>query len=275
MGGCQDFSGGVVIHANAGCAGLVVSMLLQKRIGYKSLSGEKVQYHNLTLTMIGASFIWAGWYSFNGGSALGANAQAALALFDTHVAACTGSLVWLFLDYLEDGKYHMTSIINGAFAGLAAITAGSGYTLEYLAMITGLASGLTSYFGGNWLKKKRDVDDVLDVFALQGIPGIVGGTLVGVFADSARGGTHDGLIFAKKGRMWQSIQFLGVQILAVVVGCLWSFVFTWITMKIIGMCVTIDIDAATDHIGLDTQQIGEKSYQFIETADENKLNYAL
>ena len=125
----------MVIHLTAGVSGLVVSLLLQKRIQHDKLNtGQHTAHHNLPLTIIGASFIWAGWYSFNGVSALKADYQAALALLDTHVSACTGALVWLALDYISDGHYHITSLINGAFAGLSAITPGSGYTPEYLAL---------------------------------------------------------------------------------------------------------------------------------------------
>jgi Amt family ammonium transporter len=186
--GVMDFAGGMTIHSSTGIAAIVVCLVLHKRKKHSHVS-----HHNIPLSAFGGMLVWAGWYSFNGnldmygydcvtsriigsplpilltgGSANKANGQAVLALLNTHISACAGAAVWTFLAFRRDGKWHITEIIGGAFAGLAGVTPGSGFMPPFSAIIIGTIAGLASFYTVPFVKQTLQIDDVLDVFALQG-----------------------------------------------------------------------------------------------------------
>ena len=161
--GILDFAGGLTVHASAGVGALVISLYLDKRKQTKAVTEAKGS--NLTLTLIGTVIIWAAWYSFNGGSSLAANDQSAYALVNTHISACFSSLVWLVFSYASSKQFSMTDVLSGTLAGLAGITAGSGFVGPQSAALAGVVAGTCSYLCAKYMKR-RGVEDVLDVFSL-------------------------------------------------------------------------------------------------------------
>jgi Amt family ammonium transporter len=268
--GVRDFAGGIVIHATAGAAGFVVSLMLTRRKPNAHLG-----HHNLPLTILGGSLIWGGWYSFNGGSAVAAKAQTGTALMNTHISACFSAAVWTLVMFTtsKPHRWHLTEIINGALAGLAGITAGSGFVEPWAAAVIGTVVGFASCLSVRLLKGEFRLDDVLDVTSLQGVPGILGTILVGLFASprvSSGPGPNSvdgfvrwplGVLMASGGDETSAAwAFLGVQVLGVVVGVAWSAVCTFFIMVIIKQTVGADVDNRVEEIGLDLQQIGEQAY---------------
>ena len=176
--GVLDFAGGVVIHTTSGIAGLVVAFAIPRR---KKNIG--ISHHNLPLSILGGSIVWAGWYSFNSGSAYHANYQAAGAILNTHLSACCSAFCWVLLTYRKEKFWKMTALISGAFAGLASITAGSGFVSPWASCFIGVLSGSVSWYAVILIKDILNLDDVLDVVSLQGVPGAFGTILVAFFAD--------------------------------------------------------------------------------------------
>src|SRR6478672_6020659 len=177
--GVLDFAGGTVVHLNAGVAGLVAAYVLGKRHGYGT---DNFAPHDLSLAVIGTGLLWVGWIGFNGGSALGANARAAFAITATHLAASTGALTWMFLEWSTRGKPSVLGMITGAIAGLGAITPASGFVLPWHGVIIGLIAGAICFWACTSLKLRLGYDDSLDVFGVHGIGGATGTLLTGVFA---------------------------------------------------------------------------------------------
>lgn len=163
-----DFAGGITIHTSTGVAALAVSLVLQGRVKDTGDVGDHVQgRHNLPIAILGGALIWGGWYSFNGGSAYAANGQAALAVLNTHMSACSSACLWVVLTYWRDERWHLTEIMNGAFAGLAAVTPGSGFMSPGSALVVGVVGGASSYLWCSHVKPRLGIDDALDVCALQ------------------------------------------------------------------------------------------------------------
>jgi Amt family ammonium transporter len=183
--GVLDFAGGTVVHINAGVAGLVCALVLGRRRGYGT---ENMAPHNLVLTMIGASLLWVGWFGFNAGSAVGANALAAVAMLNTQVATAAAGLTWMFIEWFERKKPGMLGLASGAVAGLVAITPAAGFVDPQGALIIGIAGGAAAYFGAVWLKRMLKYDDSLDVFGVHGIAGIVGAVLTGALVSATVAG---------------------------------------------------------------------------------------
>jgi len=269
--GVTDFAGGVTIHTVAGVAGLTVSLCLQKR---RNLEKLQMTYHNIPLLVIGGTIIWAGWYSFNGCSALAANATAGLALLNTHISASISGLTWVLLTFRKDRCFHVTDCFNGSFAGLAGITPGSGFVNAQGAFCIGILVGSASWSTCRLLKSNRIyVDDVLDVFSLQATPGIVGSLMVGFFrsdgaeyGDPGRDADPDkktlGLFYGGNGEL------LGAQVIAVFCAAALSFVNTYLLMQIIKRTVGIDVTWEEEEAGLDKTQIGEIGYDYVSTAND-------
>src|SRR5262245_46064980 len=163
-------------------AGLVAAYVLGKRHGYGS---DNFAPHDLSLAVIGMGLLWVGWLGFNGGSALGANARAAFAITATHLAASTGALTWMFLEWWTRGKPSVLGLITGAIAGLGAITPASGFVLPWHGVVIGLIAGAICFWACTWLKLRIGYDDSLDVFGVHGIGGATGTLLTGVFAVAA------------------------------------------------------------------------------------------
>src|SRR5215470_1953616 len=251
--GVLDFAGGTVVHLNAGVAGLVAAYVLGKRHGYRT---DNFAPHDLSLAVIGTGLLWVGWIGFNGGSALGANARAAFAITATHLAASTGALTWMFLEWSTRGKPSVLGMITGAIAGLGAITPASGFVLPYHGVIIGLIAGAICFWACTWLKLRIGYDDSLDVFGVHGIGGATGTLLTGVFAVAALSASPDAPqgspgLFEGNGR-----QVL-IQLYAVVAVLIWSGLLTYVLLKAINFLLPLRVSEQHEIEGLDLTQHGE------------------
>ncbi|AWL27828.1 ammonium transporter [Acinetobacter defluvii] len=244
--GALDFAGGTVVHINSGVAGLVTAYLLDKRIG---LGKESMAPHNLTLTVLGASLIWIGWFGFNGGSALGANGSAAYALVTTQVAAAAAALAWLLVEKLVRGKASVLGAASGAVAGLVVITPAAGFVTVGGALVMGLIGGVVCFWGISGLKRLLKADDSLDAFGLHGVGGIVGAILTAVFASEFIMG--DKVPTDMMHQLW-------VQVEGVLATIIYSAVMTFIILKIIDLVVGIRVGTDDERMGLDLSQHGER-----------------
>ena len=247
--GALDFAGGTVVHINAAMAGLVGAYMVGKRIGYGK---EAMAPHSLTLTMVGASLLWVGWFGFNAGSNLESNAGATLAFINTLVATAAAVLAWSLGEALHKGKASMLGAASGAVAGLVAITPACGSVGPMGAIVIGFASGLLCLWGVSGLKKMLGADDSLDVFGVHGVGGIVGALLVGVFAAPGLGGTG-GDDFNMMGQLF-------VQAEGVVITMVWSSVVAYIAYKIVDMIVGLRVSEEAEREGLDISEHGEAAY---------------
>ncbi|MDY6456641.1 ammonium transporter [Acinetobacter faecalis] len=244
--GALDFAGGTVVHINSGVAGLVAAYMLGKRMG---LGRESMAPHNLTLTVIGASLIWVGWFGFNGGSALGANGSAGYALVVTQVAAASAALSWLLVEKLVRGKASVLGGASGAVAGLVVITPAAGFVTVSGGLIMGLIGGVVCFWGITALKRVLKADDSLDAFGLHGVGGIVGALLTAVFASEFIMG--DTVPENMLTQLW--VQTEGV--LATIV---YSGVMTFIILKVIDLVIGIRVESDDERMGLDLSQHGER-----------------
>ncbi len=249
--GALDFAGGTVVHINAGVAGLVGAYMVGKRIGY---GRESLAPHNLTLTMVGASLLWVGWFGFNAGSNLEATAGAALAFINTLVATAAAVLAWSLGEALIKGKPSMLGAASGAVAGLVAITPACGSVGPMGAIVIGTLSGFICLWGVNGLKHMLGADDALDVFGVHGVGGIVGAILTGVFAAPGLGGTgaED---FSIASQVW-------IQTWSVIVTVVWSAVVAFIAYKVADLLVGLRAPEEEERQGLDTTAHGETAYRF-------------
>jgi len=244
--GVLDFAGGTVVHINSGVAALVACLVLGSRTGYGK---EAIIPHNLVLTVMGASFLWVGWFGFNAGSAVAADGLAGMAMAVTQIAAAAGALAWMLTEWIVHEKPSVLGIASGAVAGLVAITPASGYVDPMGALFIGLAAGIICFWAATWLKRKLGYDDSLDVFAVHGIGGIVGALLTGVFAVEAIGGTP-GLLEGNPGQVW--IQAYGIG--ATIVYCA---VVSFILLKVIDRVIGLRVKEEDERAGLDIQLHGE------------------
>jgi Amt family ammonium transporter len=256
--GALDFAGGTVVHINAGVAGLVGAIVLGKRIG---LGRESMPPHNLTMTMIGASMLWFGWFGFNAGSALEANGFAALAFMNTFLATACAVLGWTFAEWLLKGKPSMLGAASGAVAGLVAITPAAGNVGIPGAFVIGLAAGVVCLWGCTGLKKLIGADDSLDVFGVHGIGGILGALLTGVFNNQGLGGP--GLvtdwITASVGSKGVVEQFL-IQAKAVGLVVVWTAVVAFVAFYVVKLVVGLRVAEDHEREGLDITSHGERAY---------------
>lgn len=258
--GALDFAGGTVVHINAGVAGLVGAYLLGKRIGY---GREAFTPHSLTLTMVGASLLWFGWFGFNAGSALEANGAAALAFINTFLATACAVLSWTFGEWLLKGKPSMLGAASGAVAGLVAITPAAGNVGIPGAFVIGFAAGLVCLWGVTGLKKLLGADDALDVFGVHAVGGILGALLTGVFNSPDLGGPGFVVdwVTAKTGYTSILAQFL-VQAKAVGLSVVWSAVSALIAFKIADLLVGLRVSEEEEREGLDITSHGESAYRY-------------
>ncbi|GAB3189950.1 ammonium transporter [Hydrogenophaga aquatica] len=247
--GALDFAGGTVVHINAAMAGLVGAYMVGKRIGYGK---EAMAPHSLTLTMVGASLLWVGWFGFNAGSNLESNAGAALAFVNTLLATAAAVLAWSMGEALGKGKASMLGAASGAVAGLVAITPACGSVGPMGAIVIGLVAGFLCLWGVTGLKKMLGADDSLDVFGVHGVGGIVGALLTGVFAAPGLGGTgaEDFSIASQ----------LFVQAEGVVITIVWSAVVAFVAYKIVDMVVGLRVTEEAEREGLDISSHGETAY---------------
>ena len=251
--GVIDFAGGTVVHLNAGVAGLVAAYVLGARRGYGS---DNLAPYDLTLAVIGTGLLWVGWFGFNGGSALGANSRAAIAIVSTHLAASAGAFTWMALEWWTRGKPSVLGMISGAVAGLGTITPASGFVLPMQGVLIGIIAGAICFWACTWLKLKIGYDDSLDVFGVHGVGGFTGTLLAGVFAVGALSATPEtpgGISGLFEGNPQQVI----VQLYGIVVTLVWSGVVTFVILKVISVLVPLRVKQEDEVMGLDVSQHGE------------------
>ncbi len=251
--GTIDFAGGTVVHLNAGVAGLTAAYVLGARRGYGS---DNLAPHDLTLAVIGTGLLWVGWFGFNGGSALGANARAAMAIVSTHLAASAGAFTWMALEWWTRGKPSVLGMISGAVAGLGTITPASGFVLPMQGVLIGIIAGAICFWACTWLKLKIGYDDSLDVFGVHGIGGLTGTLLAGVFAVGALSATPE-LPGGVHGLLEGNPQQVVAQLYGVVVTLVWSGALTFVILKVIGAIVPLRVRHEDEVMGLDVSLHGE------------------
>ncbi len=246
--GALDFAGGTVVHVNAGIAALIAAIMVGKRLGYPE---TPMAPHNLTLTVIGASMLWVGWFGFNAGSALAADGAAGMAMLVTQISTGTAALAWMFIEWIRYRKPSVLGIVTGAVAGLVAITPASGSVGPLGALVIGLASGLICFWGATSLKQILGYDDSLDAFGVHGIGGIVGCLLTGVFAAEGLGGMG-----IDKGIGSQLLS----QFASLIVTILWSGIGSFIILKIVDRTVGLRVKYNDEREGLDLSLHNERGY---------------
>lgn len=247
--GVIDFAGGTVVHINAGVAGLVGAWFLGKRLGY---GREALKPHSVPFTFIGASLLWVGWFGFNAGSALAADASASLAMLNTMVATAAGVVGWTLVEALAKGKPSALGAASGAIAGLVGVTPAAGTVGPMGAIAIGLAAGVLCVWGVNGLKRRLGADDSLDVFGVHGIGGIVGALLTGVFSAQSLGGTKAGLAIGAQ--VW-------VQLVSVAFTIVWCAVVTAAVMLVVKATVGLRVSEESERVGLDISSHGESAYE--------------
>ena len=247
--GALDFAGGTVVHINAAEAGLVGACVLGKRVGYGK---EAMAPHSLTLTMVGASLLWVGWFGFNAGSNLEANGGATLAFVNTLLATSAAVLAWCVGEALSKGKASMLGAASGAVAGLVAITPACGTVGPMGAIALGLIAGLACLWGVTGLKKMLGADDSLDVFGVHGVGGIVGALLTAVFSAASLGGV--------KGDDYSMGSQMIVQAEGVLITVVWSAVVAFICFKLVDRVIGLRVSEEAEREGLDITSHGETAY---------------
>ncbi len=248
--GALDFAGGAVVHISSGFAALVCAFVLGQRHGYGT---DYMAPHNLPFTILGTGLLWFGWFGFNGGSALGANATAAGAVVATHAAAVTAALSWMVVEWLHRGTPTVLGVASGAVAGLATVTPGAGYIGPFSAVLIGLVAGALSYVAIVW-KGKFGYDDSLDVVGIHGVGGVLGILATGLLASKAiNPAGADGLFFGHPG-------LLGIQAMTALVAALFSMVGTYLILKVVERVVGLRVRAEDESLALDLSQHNERPY---------------
>ena len=252
--GLYDFAGGTVVHITAGVAALVIAVVLGPRRGFPQTA---MMPHNMTMTVAGAGMLWVGWFGFNGGSALAANGDAAMAMLVTHISAATGAFTWMMIEWKKHGKPSALGVVTGMVAGLGTITPASGFVGPGGALIIGLLAGSVCFSATMYIKRVLKIDDSLDVFPVHGVGGILGTLMAGVFSATSLGvfsgyGFADG-IDTMGGQVW-------VQTIGVVVTIVFTVVMTWIILKIVQVFVPLRVDEEEEIEGLDVVLHDERGY---------------
>ncbi|MBB5045628.1 Amt family ammonium transporter [Rhodopseudomonas rhenobacensis] len=244
--GVLDFAGGLVVHLSAGIGGLVAALVIGRRQGY---GADNLSPFDLSLAVMGTGLLWVGWFGFNGGSALGANAHAVMAITATHLSACAGALTWGAIEWITRRKPSVLGMISGAVAGLGTITPASGFVAPWHGIIIGIVAGLVCFWACTSLKQRFGYDDSLDVFGVHGVGGLVGTLLGGVFATAAIGGTA-GLI---EGNWMQPL----IQLYGIAVTLAWSAAATFMLLMLVRLMVPLRVSREHEREGLDISQHGE------------------
>jgi Amt family ammonium transporter len=251
--GVLDFAGGTVVHVNAGIAGLVAALMLKPRRGFGS---ENLAPFDLSMAVVGTGLLWVGWFGFNGGSALGANSRAVMAIVSTHLSACAGALTWTAIEWWTRGKPSVLGMISGAVAGLGTITPASGFVLPWHGLVIGVIAGAVCFYACTSLKVRLKYDDSLDVFGVHGIGGVTGTLLCGVFAAAAVSASADqpaGLPGLLEGNPKQLL----LQAYGVIVTTLWCGAATWVLLKAVAAIVPLRASPDDERVGLDIALHGE------------------
>jgi Amt family ammonium transporter len=251
--GLLDFAGGTVVHITAGVAALVCALVLGPRTGFGK---TPMPPHNMTMTVTGAGMLWVGWFGFNGGSALAADDNAAMAMLVTHISAAAGSISWMLLEKLKFGKPSVLGIVTGMVAGLGTITPASGYVGPGGALVIGLTAGVVCFYATQAIKHKFRIDDSLDVFPVHGVGGMLGTFLAGIFASSALGvfsgqGYADGMTMGSQ---------IGVQLMGIVATGLYTAVLTFGIMKVVNAVTGFRVTSEEENTGLDIVLHNESGY---------------
>lgn len=247
--GVMDFAGGIVVHINAGVAGLVTALYLGKRKGYPR---TPMPPHSLTLSVVGAGMLWVGWFGFNGGSALAADTTAGMAILVTQISSATAACAWMLVEWIRHGKPSVLGIITGAVAGLATITPASGFVGPAGAIVIGAIAGVACFFTATSIKRAFGYDDSLDAFGVHGVGGYIGSILTGVFGASVLGGS----MALNIGRQ------VGVQILAAVAVTVYCAVLSWIILKVVDSLIHVRVENDDELMGLDLTDHNEKGYDY-------------
>ena len=249
--GALDFAGGTVVHITSGVSALVAALVLGRRVGY---GREALEPHDATMTVLGASLLWFGWFGFNAGSAITAGGLAANAFVVTNTAAAMAALTWMTVSWLHKGAPSVLGAAAGAVAGLVAITPASGYVDVSASILIGLGAGIFCYTAIQ-LTKRLKVDDALDVFGVHGVGGAWGALATGIFATVAiNSGAKDGLAYGNPGQ-------LGIQAIAVAASIIYSAVMTFVILKLIDVFVGLRVPESEEVLGLDASQHREAAYQ--------------
>lgn len=248
--GIMDFAGGTVVHLNAGIAALVCALVLGRRKGFPE---SPMPPHNLTMSVTGACMLWVGWFGFNAGSALAADGSAGMAMLVTHIGAATGSLAWMFCEWMRYGKPSVLGIVTGMVAGLGTITPASGFVGPLGALVIGAAAGVACFFATSYMKRSLRVDDSLDVFPVHGVGGLLGTLLTGIFAASAFGGRG----YPENVTMGDQVL---VQLIGVAATAVWSGAVTWILLKLSDAITGMRVQPEEETEGLDHVLHNEKGY---------------
>ena len=255
--GALDFAGGTVVHINAGIAGLVGCLMVGKRIGFKK---ESLAPHSVTMTMIGASLLWVGWFGFNVGSNLEANGLAALVFVNTLLASAAATLSWMCAEWLMRGKPSMLGGASGAIAGLVAITPACGWAGPMGAIVLGLVVGAVCFWGVTGLKSMLGYDDSLDAFGVHGIGGIIGAIGTGVVASPSLGGTGVWDYVANGVAEFSMATQVTSQLWGVGVCIVWSGVVSFVAFKIVDLLIGLRVSEEVEREGLDICEHGESAY---------------
>jgi len=255
--GALDFAGGTVVHINAGIAGLVGALMLGKRVGFGK---EAMPPHSLTMTMVGASLLWVGWFGFNVGSNLEATGLAAMVMANTLLATAAAALGWMFVEWAVRGKPTMLGIASGAVAGLVAITPACGFVGPMGAIVLGIIAGVVCLWAVVWLKAKLGYDDSLDVFGVHCIGGIIGALGTGIFSAPYLGGTSWYDYVANGPGEYSMAGQVTSQLWAVCVSFIWSGVVAAICYKIVDVVIGLRVTEENEREGLDETQHGERAY---------------
>ncbi len=268
--GAWDFAGGIVVHVAAGLSALAAALIVGRRKGcvywkdqMKALErkgtappsmGTEFKPTNIPYVILGAGLLWFGWFGFNGGSALAADAIAVSAVIATNLAAAAAAVSWMILDWVIKGKPSAIGISVGAVCGMAAVTAAAGYVNFTAAVIIGLAAGIISNLVANWRAGRSKIDDTLDVFACHGIGGIIGAISVGLFATVLVNPAVNGLFYGNPAQ-------LGIQVLAVVVVAAFAFAGSYLLLRLVDVFSSLRVSSKEEDEGLDLSQHGEEAYQ--------------
>jgi Amt family ammonium transporter len=251
--GLLDFAGGTVVHITAGVAAIVAAIVIGPRNGFPS---KPMPPHNMTMTITGAAMLWVGWFGFNGGSALAANGDAAMAMLVTHISASAGAMTWMFYEWIKYGKPTALGAVTGMVAGLGTITPASGFVGPAGGLVIGIIAGIVCFNAVIFIKQKWKIDDSLDVFPVHGVGGAIGTLMAAVFASSELG------IFSGQGLAegMTIMSQLEVQAIGVVATFVYTAVATYIILKIVGMIVGLRVSEEEEQQGLDIVSHEERGY---------------
>ena len=247
--GALDFAGGTVVHISSGVSALIVALVIGKRV----TNGDRMEPHDVPMTVLGAGLLWFGWFGFNAGSAVAANGLAASAFIVTNTAAAAATITWVLVSYFRTGKVSVVGAACGAVAGLVAITPASGFVSVGGSLIIGLVAGGLCY-SATLLRERLKVDDALDVFAVHGVGGTFGAIATGVFATAMIQPAYTGLI---EGNGQQLVS----QLVAVGATITYAVIATFVIVKVVDVILGIRVPSESEEMGLDLSVHGEAAYQ--------------